>query len=136
MDLEQIRAYRNDRSAFSRKMEIVTTEIREGYARAVKTIGTDDTNPVGRCQGGVLFTLADIACGSAAVSHGTKAVTMNASYNFLRGCRPGDVITAEAREVKRGTTVSVYDAVLTDQKGQLVGTATMHYYDLKEPLEE
>lgn len=136
MELDHIRTYRNDRSAFTQKMGILTTEIREGYARAVKTVGTDDTNPVGRCHGAVLFALADIACGSAAVSHGTKAVTMNASYNFLRGCKPGDVITAEAREVKRGATISVYDATLTDQEGRLVGTATMHYYDLKEPLDE
>ena len=134
MDLEQIRAYRNDRSAFSRKMGIVTTEIRAGYARAVKTIGDDDTNPVDRCHGAVLFALADIVCGSAAVSHGTEAVTMNASYNFLRACKAGDTITAEAHEVKHGSTISVYNATLTDQDGHLVGSATTHFYNLKSPL--
>ena len=42
----------------------------------------------------VLFALADTACGSAAVSRGYKCVTLNATYNFLRGGLVGDIITA------------------------------------------
>ena len=135
MDYGEIAKYRNNRSRFAQKMGIWVKEIREGYARAVKTIGEDDTIPVGRAHGAVLFALADIACGSAAVSHGYKCVTLNATYNFLRGGMAGDTVTAEAREVKYGNTVSVYDVTLTDQNGTLVGTATMTFYCLKEPLD-
>ena len=135
MDYGEIARYRNNRSRFARKMGIWVEEIREGYAKAVKTIGEDDTNPVGRAHGAVLFALADTACGSAAVSRGYKCVTLNATYNFLRGGMVGDVITAEAREVKYGSTVSVYDVTLTDQNGTLVGSATMTFYCLKEPLD-
>lgn len=135
MDYQEIVRYRNNRSAYAQKMGIVVQEIRKGYARAVKTIQEDDTNPVGRAHGAVLFALADITCGSAAVSYGEKSVTLNASYNFLRGCAPGDVITAEAREVKHGGTVSVFDVTLADQNGTLVGSATMNFFCLKEPLD-
>ena len=135
MDYGEIAKYRNNRSRFAQKMGIWVEEIREGYAKAVKTISEDDTNPVGRAHGAVLFALAAIACGSAAVSHGYKCVTLNATYNFLRGGMAGDTVTAEAREIKYGNTVSVYDVTLTDQNGTLVGTATMTFYCLKEPLD-
>ena len=51
------------------------------------------------------------------------------------GCGTAATITAEAREVKYGSTVSVYDVTLTDQNGMLVGSATMTFYCLKEPLD-
>ena len=59
MDYGEIAKYRNNRSRFARKMGIYVEEIREGYARAVKTIQEDDTNPLGRAHGAVLFALAD-----------------------------------------------------------------------------
>ena len=135
MDYGEIAKYRNNRSRFAQKMGIWVEEIREGYAKAVKTIGEDDTNPVGRAHGAVLFALADTACGSAAASYGFQSVTLNASYNFLRGAAVGDVITAEAREVKHGATISVYDTLLTDQSGKPVGSATMTFYTLDKPLD-
>jgi acyl-CoA thioesterase len=135
MDYQKVTEYRNRRSAFAQRMGIVVEEIREGYARAVKTVTAEDTNPLGRAHGAVLFAVADIACGSAAAAYGRKAVTLNASYNFLRGCSVGDRVTAEAREVKHGATISVYDAVVTDQNGKPVGSATMTFYTLDEPLD-
>ena len=41
------------------------TEVREGYARAELTVEERHLNAVGVCQGGALFTLADLfLCGS------------------------------------------------------------------------
>lgn len=70
---------------------------RPGYARAVKDITAEDANPVGVAHGGCYFSLADTACGSAMASHGYYAVTVNASYNFLRSAKLGDHLVAEAR---------------------------------------
>ena len=135
MDYQKIMDFRNQRSAFAKRMGIEVVELREGYARAVKMIHEEDTNPLGRAHGAVLFAVADTACGSAACSYGKKAVTLNSTYNFLRGGAVGDLITAEAREVKHGATISVYDAVVTDQDGKLVGSATMTFYTMDEPLD-
>ena len=135
MDYEKITLFRNKRSAFAQRMGIVVEDIQEGYARAVKTITEEDTNPLGRAHGAVLFAVADTACGSAAASYGKKSVTLNATYHFLRGGAVGDHIIAEAREVKHGSTISVYDAQLKDQEGRLVGSATMTFYTLDEPLD-
>lgn len=135
MDYQKITEYRNERSPYVKRSGIVVEEIREGYARAVKTIQPEDTNHLGGAHGAVLFALADTACGSAAASHGYKAVTLNASYNFLHGCSAGDRITAQAQEIKRGSTVSVYEVLLTRQDGTAVGNASMSFYNLKQPLE-
>ena len=135
MDYQKIKNFRNDRSPFAHRMGIVVEQVGPGYARTVKTITEEDLNPLGRAHGAVLFAVADTACGSAAASYGFQAVTLNASYNFLRGAAVGDVITAEAREVKHGATISVYDALLSDQSGKPVGSAAMTFYTLDKPLD-
>ena len=134
MDMQKILEYRNARNRFCQRIGITVTELSPGYAKAVKTITEDDLNPVNIAHGGVYFTMADNATGSAIAAYGEKAVTRSAQDNFLRAARAGDVLTAEAREVKHGGTVSVCDVRITDQNGTLMGTGTFTFYNLKKPL--
>ena len=110
-------------------------EIGPGYARVTKTVIPEDANPLGVPHGGVYFTMADTACGSAMASYGYKAVTMNASYNFFRSANMGDLLTAEAQEAKHGQTVSVYEVRIANQNGTLLGTGTFTFYQLPEKLD-
>ncbi len=135
LDLKQIIEYRNKRNLFARKLGIVVESISPGSARVVKTIEEDDLNPLGRAHGGVYFTMADSAAGSAMVSKGYAAVTVSATYNFFRSAVVGDVVTAEAVETKSGQTICVYDVRVTDQKGTLLGTGTFTFYRLEEKIE-
>ena len=52
-------------------------------------------------------------------SHGYYAVTVNASYNFLRSAKLGDHLLAEARETKPGRTLCFYEVEIRDQAGTL-----------------
>lgn len=135
LDLKQIIEYRNKKNRFARKLGIVVESITPGSARVVKTIEEDDLNPLGRAHGGVYFTLADSAAGSAMVSMGYAAVTVSATYNFFRSAVVGDVVTAEAVETKAGQTICVYDVRVTDQNGNLLGTGTFTFYRLEEKIE-
>jgi len=135
MDYQKITDYRNEQSSFSQQLEIVAEVTGLGTATAVKTIRRQDTNPLGVAHGAAVFAVADTACGTAAASYGYKAVTLDASYSFLRSAMVGDVVTATATEVKHGRTISVYDCVVTDQHGRKVGNATMTFYCLGEKLE-
>ena len=135
MDLQKVLEFRNSRNRFCRKVGITVTELSLGYAKAVKTITEDDLNPVNIAHGGVYFTMADNATGSAIAAYGEIAVTLSAQYNFMRAAKAGDVLTAEAREVKHGGTVSVCDVRITDQNGPLMGTGTFTFYNLKQPLD-
>lgn len=135
MDYEQMRAFRNSSNPYARKLGILVEEIGPGYARVTKTIEEDDLNPVHVAHGGVYFSLADTATGSAMASHGCVAVTVSASYNYFRSGKVGDVITAEAREVKGGRTICVFDVDLKDQEGRLVGNGSFTYYNTGKPIE-
>ena len=98
MDFEKLRALRNSNNPYAARLGIRVEEIREGYARVEKDITPEDLNPVGVPHGGVYFTMADTACGSAMAAHGYYAVTVSTAYNFLRSAKLGDRLTAEARE--------------------------------------
>lgn len=134
LDFEKIVEYRNKRNRFARKLGIVVESIAPGTARVTKTVEEDDLNPIGWAHGGVYFTLADSAAGSAMVSKGFAAVTVNASYNFFRGASVGDVLTAEAVEVKTGKTLCVFDVRVTDQRGALLGTGTFTFFNTGERI--
>ena len=77
MDYEKIRAFRNANNPYAQRQGVLVEEIGPGYARVVKTVEAEDVNPLGVPHGGVYFTLADTACGSAAASYGTMAVTVD-----------------------------------------------------------
>ena len=134
MDFEKLKQYRNESNAFARKLGIVVEEIRPGYARAVKTVQTDETNPAQTTHGGIYFTLADITSGAASASHGRVSATVSAEYHYLRSCHAGDTLTAEAREIKGGRTLCVYDVQIRDQHDTLVGTGTYTYFLKDTPL--
>ena len=135
MDFERLKQYRNEHNAFARKLGIEVTEIGPGYARTTKTVEADETNPALTTHGGVYFTLADVTSGAASASHGFASATVSAEYHYLRSCHAGDTLTAEAREIKSGRTLCVYDVRVSDQNGTLLGSGTYTYILLDKPLE-
>jgi len=135
MDFEKLKNFRQDRNRFTAKLGVRTEEIRLGYGRVSKVITEDDLNPMGYAHGGVYFTLADNAAGTAMASHGHMAVTVSANYNFLRSAGPGDTVIAEGREVKYGKTIGVYDVTVADQNGTLLGNGSFTFYRLEQPIE-
>lgn len=134
MDYRKMTEYRNDHNNFTKRLGMVLEYVGPGAARVVKTISEDDLNPLGRPHGGVYFTMADFAAGSAMASHGYAAVTMNANYNFFRSANTGETVTAEAKEVKSGQTVCVYDVQVTGENGILLGSGTFTFFRLEEKL--
>ena len=134
MDYEKLRDTRNSSNPFAQRLGIYVEEIGPGYARAVKDITAEDANPVGVAHGGCYFSLADIACGSAMASHGYYAVTISATYNFMRSAKLGDRLIAEARETKSGRNVSFFDVEVRDQNGTLLGSGSFSYYRLDKEI--
>ncbi len=135
MDFERIRASRNGSNFFSRRLGIYVEELRPGYARAVKTVTEEDLNPVGVPHGGVYFSLADTACGSAMGAYGTMAVTINCSFSFLKSARVGDHLTAEAHELPGGRSVCVLEARVTGGDGTLFAAGTFTFRRLEKKIE-
>ena len=134
--LRKIRNYRNKRNPYAQSHGIYLEELRPGFAKVVKTVQPEDLNPLNVPHGGVYFTMADNACGSAMAAYGYMAVTLNASYNFFKSARLGDALTAEAHELRHGKTVSTFEARITGPDGTLLGTGTFTFFQLDQKLPE
>lgn len=135
MDLKKLAVFRNKNNPYAALLGIQVEEIGPGSARAVLPLTEKHLNPVGVPHGGVYFSLADTACGSAMASHGYYAVTVSTSFEFLRSGRPGDTLTAVATEVKGGRTICVYDVRIANQDGVLLGSGTFTFYKLDREIE-
>lgn len=117
--------FRHDEFARQNSIEIV--EIAEGYARTQVRIEPRHLNAGGSVQGGVLFTLADLAFAAATNSHGTLTVTSTANITFIRGARDG-IITAQARETVNHRHLPFCEVRVTDNDGNLVAIFTASGY--------
>ena len=134
MDPQALMNYYNTHNPFCQRIGISVEELRIGYARTVKTVTGEDTNPLGVPHGGLYFTMADNACGFAMSTHGFVAVTVNSTFNFMRGAQVGDRLTAEAVEVKGGKTISVYETRVTNQNGDLIASGTFTFFRMEKQL--
>lgn len=99
-------------------------EARENYARCTLEPGPIHFNADGTVMGGVVFTLADftfaVAANTRALSDGTPAaVTLSAQTQFLSPAK-GDKLTAEARCIKAGRSVCVFEITVTDVSSNTV----------------
>ena len=90
MDMQKILEYRNARNRFCQRIGITVTELSPGYAKVVKTVTEDDLNPVDVAHGGLFFSMADNAAGSAMAAYGEQAVTLNAQSERGKGRTGGD----------------------------------------------
>ena len=112
---------------FARLNGIEIVEIKEGYARTQVCIEPRHLNAGGSVQGGVLFTLADLAFAAATNSHGTLTVTSTANITFLRGAKAG-IITAEAHELVNHRHLPFCEVQITDTAGNLLAVFTASGY--------
>lgn len=110
------------------------TEVSEGRARAELAVSDKHLNSLGTAQGGVLFTLADLAFAAASNAGGTVAVSISSSISFFRAVSSG-TLCAEAREISKQRRVASYEVRITDQDGGLVAHFTGMVYRKEQPLD-
>lgn len=118
MNLERIKEY----FAKDRFAELVGIRIEEaglGYCRASLVIEDKHLNAADVVQGGVLFTLADLAFAVAANSHGQLALAINAQISFLKSSA-GGILYATATEVKEPGRLGAYDVMVCDEDGVVI----------------
>lgn len=116
---------KNDRFAAMAGVELL--EVDRGYAKARMLLTPDHMNAVGVCQGGALFTLADLAF--AAVANNGVPPTFSVSSNmvFIRSVRSGYVY-AEAREVVNHHRLPFIEVSVTDEAGEVLAVYTATGY--------
>lgn len=117
--------FKADRFATHAGVELV--EVREGYAKAMMLVTPEHLNAGGVCQGGALFTLADLAFAAASNTHGLLTLSVSANVTFLRSVKAGYVY-AEAVEVFNHHRIPFIEVRITDEEKELIAVMTSSGY--------
>jgi acyl-CoA thioesterase len=121
--------FANDRASKALGMRIVEV----GPGRAVLEMTVLDTMVNGHdlCHGGLIATLADSAFAFACNSYNELTVASGFSIDILAPGKLGDVLTARCTEVSKSGRTGVYDAVVTNQRGERVAVFRGRSYTMK-----
>lgn len=137
MTIEEILKMRQEANGLNKLMHMnVITLDKDGGATVAVTLSDDLLNPLGMAHGGTIFTLCDIAAGSAAASHGIAAVTLDSNIHYYRPGHPGTTLTAVAYERKRGSKTAVYMVEVHDEAHRHVADAVFTMFYTGQKLEE
>ncbi len=104
----------------SKHLGIKVLKVEPGMATVTMTVRDDMMNGFGICHGGITFTLADTAFACACNSRNRKTVALACTINFITASKPGDVLTAKAKELSLSGRTGLYDIEVTNQTGALV----------------
>lgn len=122
--------FKGDRFAVLAGCELL--EIREGYARAKMTVEEHHLNGGNFCQGGAIFTLADLAFAAAVNSHLVLTVSTSSNISFFRSVPLGATVYAEARELVDHHRMPYAEVRVTDEQQRLVAIFTSSGYRKQE----
>lgn len=96
-------------------------EVKKGYAKARMEIKPMHLNGGGVCQGGAIFTLADLAFAAATNSHAKMTLSITSTVNFFKAESKG-YLYAEAKEVFDHKRLSNCEVQITNEEGELIAT--------------
>lgn len=131
MDLKEY--FKKDKFGTLNDMELI--EYAPGYAKTRMVVSEKHCNAIGFCQGGALFTLADLAFAAAVNSHGTATVAVSSNISFVRSAKVGETVYAEAHEIIDHWKLPYAEVRITNEEGTLLAILTSTGYRKAESLE-
>lgn len=117
MDIKEL-LNRTDRFAANAGCRI--TEVDEQHAVAEMTVTNEHLNGGNVCQGGALFTLADLAIAALMNYQGLLTFGISNSIMYVSSAKEGDVLRAEAVSVSDHHKVPAVEVRVTNQVGNLI----------------
>ena len=118
----------NSQDIFAAEAGAQVVEVSDGYACAIMTVSEHHLNAGGVCQGGALFTLADLALAAVMNCHGQLTFSIESNITFTRSAVCGDSLKAEAKEVFSHHRIPSFEVRITNQHGELVCILTAMAY--------
>lgn len=125
---------RTDRFAANAGCRI--TEVDEHHAVAEMTVSAEHLNGGNVCQGGALFTLADLAIAALMNNSGQLTFGISNSIIFVASAKEGDRLRAEAIHVTNHPKIPSMEVRVTNQTGQLICHVTGMGYRKSLPISE
>lgn len=103
-------------------------DISYGYCKGELPIRPKHFNPQGIVHGGCTFALADTIGGCAALTHGKNIVTVDSTIHYLAPACSTKKLIAEAKEIKYGSKIAVYEVNIFKDDDTLVATSMQSYF--------
>jgi len=118
--------------------EILEIDIQKGWVRVAYTASESLANRFGALHGGMTAAMMDDFVSLAAgltVDWGQITPTLEMKVSYIRQGKPSLRLIAEARTIRRGSSVAFLEAELRDPEGALVATAssTIAITGMKKP---
>lgn len=116
------------RNEYVQILGIEILELEKGYCLGRMKKSRQILNPYETMHGGSLYSLADIVAGTAACTYGHYVTTVNGSMNFLLPAKDTEYIQCEAKAVRQGKHLAVYDVVLSDDAGKELENGSFTFF--------
>ena len=123
---------RTDRFAANAGCRI--TEVDERHAVAEMTVTKEHLNAGGVCQGGALFTLADLAMAALMNFQNNLTFGISSHVMFVSSAQEGDRLRAEAVSIADHRKLPAIKVQVTNQDGRLICHVTGMGYRKDVPL--
>ena len=131
-----IKALLNRTDRFAANAGCQLTEVDDHHAVAVMTVTEGHLNGGNVCQGGALFTLADLAIAALMNNKGQLTFGISNSMMFVSSARLGDTLRAEAISVADHHKIPAVEVSVTNQEGRLICHVTGMGYRKSSSLPE
>ena len=129
-----IKEFLNNGDIFAVNAGAQIVEVSEGYARAEMKVTHSHLNAGGVCQGGAIFTLADLALAAIMNGRGKLTFGLQNSIVFLHSAKEGDTLVAEAKETCNHHKIPYAEVRVTNQNGELVSVLTGIAYRTQQEI--
>lgn len=124
----------NQTDRFAANAGCKLTEVDAEHAVAEMTVTAEHLNGGHVCQGGALFTLADLAIAALMNYRGQLTFGINNSVMFVSSAQEGDLLRAEAINVSNHPKIPSVEVRVTNQEGRLICHVTGMGYRKSIPL--
>ena len=132
--LMTLKDYLNDGDRFAAGSGARLIEIAPGSAVAVLEVTSEHLNAGGVCQGGAIFTLADLVF-AALVNQGENLTfAINSTIYYHVSAREGDTLRAEGRLSCAHHRLPTAEVEVTNQDGVNIATFTGQAYTGRNPI--
>lgn len=132
--LMTLKDYLNEGDRFAAGSGARLIEIAPGSAVAVLEVTSEHLNAGGVCQGGAIFTLADLVF-AALVNQGENLTfAINSTIYYHVSAREGDTLRAEGRLSCAHHRLPTAEVEVTNQDGIRIATFTGQAYTGRNPI--
>lgn len=132
--LERVMRRTVEENAYMQFLGIELLELKEDYSRARMKYKKELANPYGMLHGGSLYSLADIVAGTTACMCGHFVTTVSGNLNFLSPAVQTEYVYCEAKRLRGGKHLSVFEVKITDDQGHILDSGEFTFFVMEQKV--